>query len=153
MKRSLLIISCSGAKTEDYGLVPAIYRYKGPIFPTLQKAIREDYLPQNLDILIISAEHGLLKSDTPIKYYDREMCPERANELRPTIHRKLAEFLNGKDYDQLFNALWQDYQPTLEGFDFQKHFRCVIPVESGRGWKMKHVKKWIIKLFEKEQGE
>ena len=153
MKRSLLIISCSGAKDRTLGKLPAVMRYKGPFYPTLHKAMRENRFPKSLDILIISAEHGLLKSDAPIKYYDREMDDVRARELRPSVQGKLRMFLCGKDYDQLFNGLWKDYQAVLEGFDLEKHFNTVVPVETNRGKKMSQLKAWIIDLFESETTE
>lgn len=153
MKKSLLIISCSGAKDKAPGTLPALMRYKGPFYPTLHKAIRENRLPKSLDILIISAKHGLLKSDEPIEYYDQKMDVPRANELRPRIQADLKAFLNGKDYDQIFNGLWQVYNKTLEGFDLEKYCEHVFPVKTNRGKKMAQLKQWIIALFEKEQGE
>ena len=153
MKKSLLIISCSGAKDKTPELLPAVMRYKGPLYPTLHKAIREDRLPKNLDILIVSAKYGLLKSKDPIEDYDQKMDIRRANELRPHIQLDLRAFLNGKDYDQLFNGLWQVYNKTLEGFDLEKHFTHVIPVKNNRGKKMRQLKEWIVDLFEKEQSE
>lgn len=150
MKRSLLIISCSGAKDKVPGVLPAIMRYKGPFYPTLHKAIRENRLPKNLDILIVSAKYGLLQSDAPIEDYDQEMDDKRARELRPSIQKELDAFLDGKDYDQLFNGLWNMYNKTLEGFDLKKHFREVIPVATNRGKKMSQLKKWLIELFENE---
>jgi len=153
MKKSLLIISCSGAKDKTLGKLPALMRYKGPFYPTLHKAIRENRLPKNLDILIISAKYGLLKSEHLIEDYDQKMDVPRANELGPHIQADLKAFLSGKDYDQLFNGLWQVYNKTLEGFDLEKHFTHVIPVENNRGKKMRQLKAWIVDLFEKEQSE
>ena len=153
MKRSLLIISCSGAKDKTPRLLPAVMRYKGPLYPTLHKAIRENRFPKSLDILIVSAKYGLLKSDDPIECYDQEIDEERARELRPSVQKKLGAFLDGKDYDQLFNGLWSDYQAVLEGFDLEKHFENVIPVETNRGKKMSQLKAWITDLFEFETGE
>ena len=153
MKKSLLIISCSGSKDKAPGKLPALMRYKGPFYPTIHKAIRENRLPESLDILIISAKYGLLRSDEPIPDYDLKMTPEIADELCTSIQEKLKTFLNGKDYDQLFNGLWQVYNKTLEGFDLEKYFRHVIPVENNRGKKMRQLKKWIIDLFEKERTE
>ncbi len=152
MKKSLLIISCSKAKDKAPGTLPAIDRYKGPFYPTLHKAKRENYFPETLDILIVSAKYGLLKSDDPIEYYDQKITPKRAEELRPDVHKKLEAFLNGKDYDQLFNGLWQNYQAVLEGFDLEKHFERVIPVEANRGKKMSQLKNWIIDLSESERN-
>ena len=62
VKRSLLIISCTGAKNKAPGFLPAVMRYKGPLYPTLHKAIREKRFPESLDILIVSAKYGLLTS-------------------------------------------------------------------------------------------
>ena len=150
MKRSLLIISCTGAKDKTPGLLPAVMRYKGPLYPTLHKAMRENRFPRSLDILIVSAKYGLLKSDEPIEDYDRKIDDERARELRPSVQKKLEAFLDRKDYDQLFNGLWSDYQAVLEGFDLEQHFENVIPVETNRGKKMSQLKAWIIDLFGSE---
>ena len=150
MKRSLLIISCSGAKDETPGLLPAVMRYKGPFYPTLHKAMGENRFPKSLDILIISAKYGLLTSEEPIEDYDQKIDPKRARELRPDVQKKLEAFLDAKDYDQLFNGLWSDYQAVLEGFDLERHFDTVIPVETNRGKKMSQLKAWIIELFESE---
>ena len=150
MKKSLLIISCSGAKDKTPRELPALLRYKGPFYPTLHKAIRENRLPENLDILIVSAKYGLLRSDEPIPDYDQKMTPERADELRTPIQEKLKSFLDGKDYDQLFNGLWMVYNQTLEGFDLERHFKTVIPVQSNRGKRMQQLKEWITELYRKE---
>lgn len=153
MKRSLLIISCSGAKDKTSGLLPAVMRYKGPLYPTLHKAMRENRFPESLDILIVSAKHGLLTSEEPIEYYDQKIDDRRARELRPSVQEKLEAFLDGKDYDQLFNGLWKDYQAVLEGFDLEKHFENVILVETNRGKKMSQFKTWITDLFKSETEE
>ncbi len=136
MNRSLLIISCSKTKDKTPGVLPALMRYKGPFYPTLHKAIREDRLPKTLDILIISAKYGLLTSDTPIQGYEQKMDDARAEQLRPGIQKELRAFLKDKDYDQLFNDLWIAYNKTLKGFDLENHFRQVIPIESNRGKRM-----------------
>ena len=153
MKRSLLIISCSGAKDKTPGLLPAVMRYKGPLYPTLHKAMRENRFPKSLDILIVSAKYGLLKSDELIEDYDQRMDDNRAEELRPSIQKKLEAFLDGKDYDQLFNGLWKDYQVILEGFNLEKHFENVILVETNRGKKMSQFKTWLADLFNSEAAE
>ena len=152
MKRSLLIISCSGAKDKKPELLPAVMRYKGPFYPTLHKAMTENRFPKSLDVLIVSAKYGLLTSEELIADYDQKIDTKRARELRPSVQKKLEAFFEGKDYDQLFNGLWKDYQTVLEGFDLEKYFENVIPVETNRGKKMAQLKAWIIDLFEKEQS-
>ena len=151
MKKSLLIISCSLKKDKAPGKLPALWRYKGPFYLTLHKIIRENQWPKYLDVLIISAKYGLLKSDDLIEDYDRKMDGPRANELRPQVQADLNAFLNGKHYDQLFNGLWKVYDKTLEGFDLEKYCEHLIPVETNRGKKRQQMKRWIIELFEKEQ--
>ncbi len=153
MKKSLLIISCSDKKDKTPGKLPALKRYKGQFYLTLHKAIRESYFPKYLDILIISAKYGLLKSDDLIECYNQKMDCPRANELRPDIQANLKAFLNGKHYDQLFNGLWKVYNKTLEGFDLEKYCEHLFPVEANRGKKRQQMKQWIKGLFEKEQAD
>ena len=133
VKRSLLVISCTGAKDKTPGFLPAVMRYKGPLYPTLHKAMREKRFPKSLDILIVSAKYGLLTSDELIEDYDKKIDAKRAKELRPSVQEKLEAFLDGKGYDQFFNRLWKDYQAVLEGFDFEQHFENVVSVETNRG--------------------
>jgi len=106
MKRSLLIISCSGSKDKTPGLLPAVMRYKGPLYPTPHKAMREDRFPKSLDILIVSAKYGLLTSEERIRDYDQKIDEKRARELGPSVQEKLEAFLDGEDYGQLFDGLW-----------------------------------------------
>ena len=77
MKKSLLIISCSGNKRKTPWAIPAFQRYKRNVYQTIDKAIREGYFPTDyLDILIISAKLGLLNWDDEIENYDQEMTIE-----------------------------------------------------------------------------
>ena len=152
MKRSLLIMSCSGKKDKTPGLIPAWQRYTGPPCWTPRRAKRENRLPENLDILIISAKYGLLRWDEPIKCYNQKIDNARAMELRPRVQEQLEAYLNGKSYDQFFNCLWDDYNKTVEGFDFDKYCREVVPVKTNRGKKIKQLKKWIKALYQKEQS-
>lgn len=76
--RYLLIISCSQRKRSDSGLLPAVEWYDGVNFRVIRKAQREGYWPKNLDLLILSAKHGLLKPDVLLEDYDLRMTRERA---------------------------------------------------------------------------
>ena len=78
----LLILACSRRNLLDDGPLPAVERYDGPAFRILRRFLRER--PSEApDVLILSAEHGLIAQDTPILAYDREMTAARARELRP----------------------------------------------------------------------
>ncbi len=80
--RYFLILACSQRKHPDSGLMPAIERYDGVNFRVLQKATREGYLSENLDMLILSAKYGLIEANTPIESYDLKMTKQRAQELQ-----------------------------------------------------------------------
>ena len=92
VKRSLLVISCSGAKDKTPGLLPVVMRYKGLLYPTLRKAMRENRFPRSLDILIVSAKYGLLTSEEPIEDYDQKIDTKRARGLRPGVEKNLRRF-------------------------------------------------------------
>jgi hypothetical protein len=84
----MLILACSRRKRPHDGLLPAIERYDGPAFRVLRRFLRER--PAGApDVLILSAEHGLMTHDLPIAAYDREMTPARASELRPLVLAEL----------------------------------------------------------------
>ena len=117
MKKSLLIISCSGRKIETPGLLPASKRYDGQSYRIIRKAIREGCFPANLDILIISAKLGLLRWDEKIEDYDQLMSKQQVRKLRPSIQENLESFLDGRDYDKLFINMGATYLETLEGFE------------------------------------
>ena len=49
----------------------------------------------SVDLLILSAQFGLISGDTPIPYYDRRMTVRRAIDLRPRVCRQAAHWLGG----------------------------------------------------------
>ena len=81
MKMHLMIISRSDKKNIQPGLLPAIQRYKGAWYGVINKLKREWNLPDNLDILIISAKYGLINSEMQIENYDQKMDYTRAREF------------------------------------------------------------------------
>ena len=117
--KHLLIISCSKSKNnllKTYGdaKLPALEGYDGKIFLTLRKALREG-LGQNVDVLIISAKYGLLRTTDEISYYEERMTRQKALELRVTILAKLNSYINEQDYRKIFVMLGQDYFETVNG--------------------------------------
>ena len=60
MKNYLLIISCSQRKADTTKPIYAMYRYDGPTYRTLRKLRREGRFLDTVDVLIISAEYGLI---------------------------------------------------------------------------------------------
>jgi cytoplasmic iron level regulating protein YaaA (DUF328/UPF0246 family) len=111
--RYLLIIACSQRKRPDPGRLPAIERYDGVNFRVLQKAKRERYLPDNLDILILSAKYGLIEATTPIENYGLKMTKQRAMELQTEVSRDLDNYLSKTRYDEIFVNLGKAYLTTI----------------------------------------
>jgi len=108
--RRLLILSCSKRKRRDAGLLPAVERYDGPPFRVLRKFLRES--PggaRDLDILVLSAEFGLIPADRAIPLYDRRMSAGQASRLSgqasaglreqyAAAHHRSALVMAGRDY-------------------------------------------------------
>ena len=92
----LLILACSQRKRPDKGLLPAVERYDGPAFRVLRRFLRHS--PSKApDVLILSAEHGLIPHDLPIAAYDRKMAPTRAHELRPLVLAELGRMTASRE--------------------------------------------------------
>lgn len=81
-----LILACSATKRPSSAPVPAIELYDGPAFRTVRKNRRQD-----LAVLILSAEHGLIAEHERIATYDRKMDRARAAELADQVGRTLLE--------------------------------------------------------------
>lgn len=101
MKR-LLILSCSATKRRESG--PAALVYDGPAYRVLRAWWRTQPLVSKerdpIDVWILSAEHGLIESDTPIARYDRRMTMARAAELSAGVQAQLEELL--PRYEEVF---------------------------------------------------
>lgn len=93
--RRLLIISCSAAKRRSPPAnIPAIDRYDGVFFKVLRKALREGRCQPPVEILIISAKHGLITPHTPIPNYDTKMNTRQADRLRTSIRTDLQRVIS-----------------------------------------------------------
>jgi len=114
--RRLLILSCSQRKRTSSDLLPALDRYDGPAFRVLRKYLRERPADaRSLDVLILSAEHGLIPSHRPIAYYDRRISAERAAELCPQVRAELERALSNASYADLFIGGGKLYSAALKG--------------------------------------
>ena len=112
--RQLLVLSCSSTKCPDVGDMKAVDRYLGPVFQSLKK----QGVPDNVDVAILSAKHGLIRADTKIKDYDQLMDTNRASEFKQ----------DAGQMDRIKN--------TLEGYDKVvvqggKNYKDVIRAASG----------------------
>ena len=115
----LLILSCSNRKRADAGLLPAIQRYNGPCFQVLRRYLQDNSTDgQAPDVLIISAEYGLIWAKSLIANYDRRLTRARAIALQPKVLTELRHILDDDcPYGQLFICMGKDYQRILDRFE------------------------------------
>jgi hypothetical protein len=109
--RQLLIVSCGSNKCPDVGNMKALDRYLGPVFSSIRKA----GVPPNVDVAILSAKHGLIRSDTPIKKYDQLMTPEIRDKFisDPEQMKKIRDTIDG-DYDKVFVTGGKNYRDVID---------------------------------------
>jgi hypothetical protein len=89
----------------------ALDRYTGMLF-TKMKA---EGIPPNVDIAILSAKHGLIRSDTPIEKYDQLMTPEIRDKFinDPEQMKTIRETIAG-DYDKVFVTGGKTYRDVID---------------------------------------
>lgn len=109
---TLVLMACSGAKAETRTPLPAIDLYQGVMFQTLREHRPVDIDPEELCILIVSAEHGLLCHDDDIEPYDRQMTAERADEL---VERGFPDdmYFDGPVFDRVLLAGGAEYRRVM----------------------------------------
>lgn len=113
---SLLVQGCSKSKNRPGEAVPALELYTGYFFKIIKKAMREGEFDDQLDICILSAEHGLIDSDTEIEWYDRRMDSERANKIAPDVQTALRNRVTDS-YDRIIVNVGGTYARALDGVE------------------------------------
>lgn len=114
---SLLVQSCSATKEPVDNPVPALDLYDGYFFRIINKALRSDQFRAGLDMIIISAKHGVVEPDEEIGYYDRQMDNERAKELNDEVVNTIASNVTEQGYDKVWINLGKDYLPAIDGVE------------------------------------
>lgn len=114
---SLLVQSCSATKERVDTPVPALDLYDGYFFRIIKKALRTGRFRSGIDIMIISAEHGVVEPDQKIGYYDRRMDTERADALNDEVVSAIASKVNSSEYDKIWVNLGEDYLPAINGIE------------------------------------
>jgi hypothetical protein len=88
LSRRLIIVGCSAEKTPTDQALPAMDLYDGGCVPPLRA--RLGHLPdRRAHVRFLSAQHGLVTADTPLRTYDRALDPVRAHELRHVVAQQL----------------------------------------------------------------
>ena len=107
--RRLLVLSCSDTKCPDVGDMEAVDRYLGPVF----KSLKAMGTPADVDVAIMSAKHGLIRADTPIKNYDERMSPKKAEMFKQDAGQmsRIKNTLDG--YDNVIVQGGKDYKDVI----------------------------------------
>ena len=124
--RQLLVLSCSSTKCPDVGDMKAVDRYLGPVFQSLKK----QGVPDNVDVAILSAKHGLIRADTKIKDYDQLMDTNRASEFKksPDQMDRIKNTLDG--YDKVVVQGGKNYKDVIRAASGDAN---VTEIPPGRG--------------------
>ena len=140
---SLLVQSCSATKEPVDTPVPALDLYDGYFFRIIKKALRADRFQPGLDIIIISAEHGVVEPDDEIRYYDRRMGTERAEELNDDVVTAIARKVDENKYDNVWINLGKDYLPAVDGVEDAVDIPVRYIEGGGIGMKGKRLKQLV----------
>lgn len=141
-----LIISCSKSKNKFLDEGRAIDIYTGINYKTIKKLGRENKLPKNLDILIISAKYGLINSNTIIRRYELKMTKNIALKLQSETIHKLKELFSKKQYDEIFVNLGREYMFSIKGFEqFLLNDTKIIYAKGGIGQRLSQMRIWLLK--------
>lgn len=140
---SLLVQSCSATKQNVDTPVEALDLYDGYFFRIIKKAARADRFQPELDILIISAKHGVVNPDDEIGNYDQRMDTERARELNDDIVDAVATKVAAEGYEQVWINLGKDYLPAVDGLDDTVDIPVTYIEGCGIGMKGKQLKQLV----------
>lgn len=141
--RRLLILACTSRKRSDTSLLPAIQRYDGPSFRVLRKYLRS--VPdEDLAVLILSAEFGLIRRDTPIPDYDRLMSFQRAEQLRSTVANQFSEFMKEIAPKKMLVSAGRTYLRALPAIEKASMRGVPVSVTDGSiGKKLTKLRDWL----------
>ena len=154
MKR-LLLISCSDCKHTSPEPLSAIERYNGMVYRIMRKARREGYWPRNTDVLIVSAQYGLISEDTPIGRYDQKMTKARSLELQQSVSCFLDEMLKEGHYDEIFINVGKMYMQSVSAsteLDRVRSVGLVKEAAGGIGMRLQQTKDWIRSQWKLDSG-
>jgi hypothetical protein len=136
----LLLLGCSARKrTVPAQPVAAIERYDGVFYRVLRKWLRSAVQP-HLDVLIVSAQFGLIESATPIPNYERRMTSRRALELASGVQAKFNSLVSKRRYRRIFVNLGRDYGITVSGVT---ELQNAVWAKGAIGKRARQMKRWL----------
>ncbi len=146
----LLILMCSSRKRGGEQLIPAVYRYDGPLWRVLRKFIRtKPDMAKEVKVFAISAVFGLIPIEEPIPLYDQAITKNRLGELREEVLDKIKEVVQwnsdqGSRYTSICLSLSKNYMKALQGWDLLVPVGVKVTILDGTmGKKLKHLRNWL----------
>jgi len=142
--RRLLILGCSARKKNVADLVPAWELYDGCAFRVVRRCEREQLFPSDIDILILSALHGIITPATPIALYDLRMTAAIAARQRRGNNARLAELTRGKAYREVFLMMGRTYLEAITPVSEWGGKAKVIHEPQSIGLMLQRLKRWLV---------
>jgi hypothetical protein len=124
--RRLLVLGCSKRKATSNLILPAWELYDGQLFRVCKLLLRQGRWPNDVLVLILSAEHGLIPPRHPTPAYDRVMTADRARALEPAIATSLRLLAPEHRIEQVYAAVGGRYWDVL-----REAFPAPIRLENG----------------------
>jgi hypothetical protein len=146
----MIILSASQRRLTDPHPLPAIERYEGVYFRLVKKHLREGRL-SNMDIIIVSEKHGIVRADENVPYITpfrgKLHLPEKQlEELKQTNLSKLGSIFNQHHYKEIFVVCGREYRKLIEGFEQLTDAKVVFCKGAGLGPKAQDLKRWILTI-------
>jgi Peroxide stress protein YaaA len=143
--RRVLILSCSARKYALSGTVLAWDLYDGVAFRVVKRLQREGLFPGDVEILILSAQYGLIRPHDKISFYDLRMTKELAAQQAMRNSVILHKVLSNGNYREMLVIAGKTYLPALDPFMawLQGNITLVI-AEGGIGLKLQQLKAWLL---------
>lgn len=140
----LLVLSCSRSKRDDAGLIPAIARYEGPAFRVARRFL--DKHPADApEVMILSAEYGLIHGNKTLPDYSRRMTEHRSRELEEDVTAIMTDLVRTGRYQHLFVYGGQMYMDVLlrRKSEWDGMLRTVSFAYGSLGSKLSQLHHWL----------
>ncbi len=113
-RRSLLVLACSARKSARVRRGPAWEVYDGRVYQVLKKLLRDHpSWRESLDILIVSARHGVIDSKRVVSIYDDRLTSARSADLARRSARQLRRNVAGRYYQAAHANLGRIYREAV----------------------------------------
>ena len=144
ISRHLLILPCSKRKKKVEN-ISALELYDGPFYRILK-----NYNYHKIDIIIISAKYGLIKSNESISYYDQRMTKERAKDIAGETRSRLEVVLSNNKYKSIFINLGKTYMLALDDSQDMLERYNAYYVRGRIGERLHQLKSWLCLIGSEE---